>query len=167
MKQQQLFFCIFFIFMVCSCTQVGKKGHVGLEENQSVNEYDHVHPYSRWYGKDRYFGIHYDIHATKEDTLLGTECSEKELVSMLELVQPDFVQTDCKGHPGYTSWFSEINDASVPPKMTVDVLQLWRAATKKLGIPLHCHYSGIYDAAIIKKHPDWSVQYYVEPGLDS
>lgn len=114
-------------------------------------------PHSRWHEKKRYFGFHYDLHGGKDDTLLGTECSEKQLIPMLKLMNPDFVQTDCKGHPGYTSWFSKTKDASVPPKMTKDALKQWRAATKKLGIPLHCHYSGIWDKAFAEKHPEWCI----------
>jgi len=110
----------------------------------------------KWHGDERYFGLHYDLHAGKGDTELGTRCSEEELVPMLKLMAPDFVQTDCKGHPGYTSWFSKVPNASVPPGLTKDALMQWRQATRKLGLPLHCHYSGVWDAAAGAKHPEWS-----------
>jgi hypothetical protein len=67
------------------------------------------------------------------------------------------VQTDCKGHPGYTSWFSQVPTASVAPGIVQDALAQWRQATAKLGLPLHCHYSGIWDKAAGAKHPEWSV----------
>ena len=111
----------------------------------------------QWHGKRQYFGLHYDLHGVKDDTLLGTRCGERELVATLKLVNPDFVQTDCKGHPGYTSWFSRTPGASVPPGLKKDALKQWRAATRKLGLPLHCHYSGIWDAAAGAKHPGWAV----------
>ena len=76
---------------------------------------------------------------------------------MLRLMNPDFVQTDCKGHPGYTSWFSKVPAASVPPKLKRDALEQWREATRQLNLPLHCHYSGIWDKAAGSKHPDWCV----------
>lgn len=115
-------------------------------------------PYhGKWYGDERYFGLHYDLHAGAGDTDLGTHCSEAELVPMLELMAPDFVQTDCKGHPGYTSWFSKVADASVPPGLKQDALMQWRQATRKLGLPLHCHYSGVWDTAAGAKHPEWCV----------
>ena len=72
---------------------------------------------------------------------------QSELVPMLELMAPDFVQTDCKGHPGYTSWFSQVANASVPAGLKQDALMQWRQATRKLGLPLHCHYSGVWDKA--------------------
>ncbi len=68
----------------------------------------------KWYGDEYYFGMHYDLHAGKKDTRLGTRCSPAELCPMLKLMDPDFVQTDCKGHAGYTSWFSKVKNASVP-----------------------------------------------------
>lgn len=109
----------------------------------------------RWHGKKFYFGLHYDLHAGVKDTDLGARCGEKDLVPMLKLMSPDFVQTDCKGHPGYTSWFSKAPNASVSPGVVKDAMKQWRAATTKLGMPLHCHYSGIWDKAAGAKHPSW------------
>ena len=37
---------------------------------------------SRWHGKKFYFGLHYDLHASKADTDLGTRCSPKELATV-------------------------------------------------------------------------------------
>lgn len=110
-----------------------------------------------WYGDDKYFGLHYDFHAVKEDKDIGTRCGMDELVPMLRLMGPEFVQTDCKGHAGYTSWFSKLPEASVPPGLTHDALAQWRAATAALGLPLHCHYSGIWDKAAGARHPEWCV----------
>lgn len=111
----------------------------------------------QWYGKNRYFGLHYDLHAGKGDTELGLHATPEELVPMLKLAGVDFVQTDCKGHPGYTSWFSQTPEASVPPQLKADALKGWREATRQLGLPLHCHYSGIWDKAAGEKHPDWTI----------
>ena len=111
----------------------------------------------QWHGAKRYFGLHYDLHAGKGDKDLGMRCSEKELVPLLRIMAPDWVQTDCKGHPGYVSWFSKTPGAAIPPKLKKDALKQWRAATRKLGLPLHCHYSGIWDIAAGEKHHDWCV----------
>jgi hypothetical protein len=110
-----------------------------------------------WHGDQYYFGLHYDLHAGPSDTDLGARCGLKELVPMLKLMAPDFVQTDCKGHPGMTSWFSQVPEATVSPGVVKDALAQWRAATRKLGLPLHCHYSGLWDSAAGAKHPDWCV----------
>ncbi|MGI6494994.1 MAG: alpha-L-fucosidase [Kiritimatiellia bacterium] len=110
-----------------------------------------------WYGDDKYFGLHYDFHAGPNDFDIGSRCGMDELVPMLKLMGPEFVQTDCKGHGGYTSWFSRIPEATVPPHLEHDALAQWRAATSALGLPLHCHYSGIWDKAAGARHPEWCV----------
>jgi len=78
-------------------------------------------------------------------------------VPLLKLMDPDFVQTDCKGHPGMTSWFSQVPTATISPGVVKDALLGWREATRAMGVPLHCHYSGIWDKAAGKKYPEWAV----------
>ncbi|MBI2502847.1 MAG: beta-galactosidase trimerization domain-containing protein [Candidatus Latescibacteria bacterium] len=109
----------------------------------------------RWHGPQRYFGLHYDLHANATDTELGARATPKELVPLLKLLNPDFVQTDCKGHPGHTSWYSQVPGATVSPGVKRDALKGWRQATAQLDLPLHCHYSGIWDDAAGEKHPEW------------
>ena len=111
----------------------------------------------RWHGKKKFFGLHYDLHANAKDTDLGRGVTVANLVPMLRLTGADFVQTDCKGHPGMTSWFSRVPNATVSPGVVRDALKTWRAATRKLGLPLHCHYSGIWDKAAGAKHRSWCV----------
>ncbi len=111
----------------------------------------------KWHGKRCYFGLHYDLHAGAQDTRLGLHCSPRELVPALRLMGPQWVQTDCKGHPGMTSWFSRVENATVSPGVKKDALLGWRRATRELGLPLHCHYSGLWDAAAAEKRPEWAV----------
>ena len=110
-----------------------------------------------WYGDRWYLGMHYDLHAHEKDTELGTHCSPEELCPMLKKADVDFVQTDCKGHQGMTSWFTRVKDGTVSPGVVKDALAQWREATRRLGMPLHCHYSGIWDKAAARKHPEWAV----------
>ncbi len=109
----------------------------------------------RWHGKKRYFGLHYDLHAGPTDTELGVQATPRQLVPHLQRLGVDFVQTDCKGHAGYTSWFSQSAEATVSPGVKRDALAGWRAATRQLDLPLHCHYSGIWDDAAGARHPEW------------
>ena len=109
----------------------------------------------QWHGPQCYFGFHHDLHADPTDTTLGTRCGLAELAPMLRLAGVEFVQTDSKGHPGYTSWVSHTPGASVAPGLAQDALAQWRAATRALGIPLHAHYSGIWDQAAGAKFPEW------------
>ncbi|NQT51485.1 alpha-L-fucosidase [bacterium] len=109
----------------------------------------------RWHGLHCYFGFHHDLHAADNDTAIGSRCDVADLAAMLRLAGVEFVQTDSKGHPGYATWRSETPGASLAVGMQGDPLAQWRAATRALGIPLHAHYSGIWDSAAGAKHPDW------------
>ncbi|MHB1355684.1 MAG: hypothetical protein ACYCZF_06875 [Anaerolineae bacterium] len=109
----------------------------------------------RWYGSSVWFGLHYDLHANKEDTDLGKHDDPRELAAALSLMHPRWVQTDCKGGAGLTSWPSKTPNASVAPGVVGDALRTWREATDMLGVPLHAHYMSLWDAAAWEKHPEW------------
>ena len=64
-----------------------------------------------WYGAKTYVGLHFDLHANESDTELGG-AKLVDLVHQLKIMSPDFAQTDCKGHPGITSWFSKVCGAT-------------------------------------------------------
>ncbi|MCE5260058.1 MAG: hypothetical protein LLG44_13525 [Chloroflexi bacterium] len=110
-----------------------------------------------WYGDEVYFGLHYDLHANDSDTVIGAHATPEELIPALRLMSPQWVQTDCKGHPGQTSWYSQAPGATVCQGIVKDALTGWREATRRMGVRLHCHYSGIWDIAAAEKFPDWRV----------
>jgi len=101
-----------------------------------------------------FFGIHYDLHASAGDTALGQELTVEHLVERLSRVRPDWVQCDCKGHAGYTSWPTRVG--STAPGVVNDALRIHRDATRQLGIPLGVHYSGVWDTRALELHPDWA-----------
>lgn len=107
----------------------------------------------RWHD-DAFFGIHYDLHAQASDTELGRELTIEHLVERLERVMPDWIQCDCKGHEGFTSWPTKVGYTS--PGVVYDSLRIHREATKQLGIPLGMHYSGVWDTQAIVHHPEWA-----------
>jgi len=106
----------------------------------------------------RYFGLHFDFHAGSGDSLIGRNLSEKKIDSLLLAVKPDFIQVDCKGHPGISSYPSRVATASVAPRITNDPLAFYRAITKKHGVGLYLHYSGVYDDAVLAKYPGWAAR---------
>ena len=110
-----------------------------------------------WHDAKCCVGFHYDLHVTNNDTDIGAHCDPEELARMLELAGATYVQTDSKGHPGLTSWFSKTPAASVGPGVVNDWVLAWCKATKELGLPLHCHYSGIWDVSAGSKHPEWCI----------
>lgn len=101
-----------------------------------------------------FFGLHYDLHPNAGDTELGREVTHEHIRAMLEKVRPDFVQYDCKGHPGYTGYPTKIGSPS--PGIMNDALKVWREVTREMGIPLSIHYSGVWDTRAIELHPEWA-----------
>jgi len=104
--------------------------------------------------ENAFFGIHYDLHAGPTDTELGRELNVEHLVERLARVMPDWVQCDCKGHEGMTSWPTKVGYTS--PGVVEDSLRIHREATRRLGIPLGMHYSGVWDTQAMEHHPEWA-----------
>lgn len=104
--------------------------------------------------KDAFFGIHFDLHAGKQDNELGADITESMISHLLERVKPDYIQQDCKGHAGYTSYPTKVGWAS--PGIKKDALAIWRAVTKSYGVGLFIHYSGVIDHAAVDYHPEWA-----------
>ncbi len=103
---------------------------------------------------DVFFGIHYDLHAQENDTALGSELTAENLRDCLARVRPDWIQCDCKGHPGWTSWPTGVGSTS--PGVVRDSLQLHRDVCREMGIRLGMHYSGVMDCRAVQQHPDWA-----------
>lgn len=104
--------------------------------------------------EDAFFGLHYDLHPNSTDTELGRETTYDHIRAMLEKVKPDFVQYDCKGHPGYAGYPTKVGSPS--PGIVNDALKVWRQVTRDMGIPLSIHYSGVWDTRAIELHPEWA-----------
>ena len=104
--------------------------------------------------KDSFFGFHADFHAHKNDLHIGENVTQEMIERFLEAVQPDYVQVDCKGHFGYSCYPTKIGYA--PPGLKNDLLAIWRKATKKHGVELVVHFSGLIDKAAIDHHPEWA-----------
>jgi len=110
-------------------------------------------PRPNWH-EEAFFGIHYDLHASAGDTELGRELTPQHLRERLLRTKPDWVQTDCKGHPGYTSWPTKVGSTS--PGVIKDALRIYRDVTRELGIKLGVHYSGVWDSRALELHPEWA-----------
>jgi len=104
--------------------------------------------------KEAFFGLHFDLHPTEKDTELGADLIEEMVEKLLCEVKPDYVQYDCKGHPGYTGYPTKIGWSS--PGIKKDSLMIWRKITRRHGVALFIHYSGLWDEAAVKHHPEWA-----------
>lgn len=104
--------------------------------------------------KDGFFGLHFDLHPSKNDDMLGADVTEENIEELLTRVRPDFVQYDCKGHPGYTGCPVAIGWPS--PGIVKDSLAIWRKVTRAHGVLLGIHYSGVLDMVAVEQRPDWA-----------
>jgi len=105
--------------------------------------------------EDCFFGVHFDFHASDDSTNIGANTTEEQIQYMLDTVQPDFVQCDSKGHPGMTSFETAVGTRA--PGFARDNLKIWRDVTARAGIPLFLHYSGVFDMAAVRVHPEWAI----------
>ncbi len=103
--------------------------------------------------RDCYFGIHLDLHPSDADRDLGRDITEEMIERFLERVRPDFVQYDCKGHPGFLGYPSKVS-RSAP--IVQDSLAIWRRVTARHGVPLYIHFSGVWDSLAVREHPEWA-----------
>lgn len=103
---------------------------------------------------EAFLGIHFDFHAGMDCRQVGKTLTRRMLRDMLELVKPDYVQCDCKGHPGIASYPTKVGTPA--PGFVGDPLKLWREVTAEYGVSLYMHYSGVVDQAAVKQHPDWA-----------
>ncbi|MBN1250433.1 MAG: beta-galactosidase trimerization domain-containing protein [Anaerolineae bacterium] len=106
--------------------------------------------------RDAFFGIHFDLHANVHDTELGADVTEPMIERLLERVRPDYIQQDCKGHPGFASYPTKVGTPS--PGIVKDALAIWRKVTQRYGVGLFIHYSGVIDQQAVAQHPEWAAR---------
>lgn len=104
---------------------------------------------------ESFVGIHFDFHANEDCKNIGANTTPEMVQTILDIVKPDFIQVDCKGHPGWSSYPTKIGN--VAPGVVADSLKIWRDVTAKNGVALYTHYSGVWDNTAISRNPEWAV----------
>lgn len=105
---------------------------------------------------ESFFGLHFDFHANTECDCIGENTTPEMIQTIIDDVRPDFMQCDCKGHPGYASYGTKLGNAA--PGLKKDALKVWRKVTEDNDIPLYMHYSGVIDTFAAKLHPEWATK---------
>jgi len=105
--------------------------------------------------KDCFWGLHFDFHADVDSVGIGIQNTAEDVGRYLDAAKPDYIHYDTKGHPGYTSYCTKYGNAA--PGIEADFLKVVREETKKRGILLFAHYSGILEELASKRHPEWTV----------
>jgi hypothetical protein len=108
---------------------------------------------------DCFFGVHFDLHASEDITDAGRTLTAEMIDTFLTKVRPDFIQIDCKGHPGISSYPTKVGFHV--KGFEKDPLKLFRQETEKNNVALFMHFSGVWDGKVVKEHPDWAI---VKPG---
>lgn len=104
---------------------------------------------------DCFFGVHFDLHASEDISDAGKTLTAEMIDTFLLKVKPDFIQIDCKGHPGITSYPTKVGFHV--KGFDKDPLKLFREVTAKNNVALFMHFSGVWDNKVVKEHPDWDV----------
>ncbi|MDO8544004.1 MAG: hypothetical protein Q7S40_26480 [Opitutaceae bacterium] len=102
---------------------------------------------------DSFLGMHFDFHAGPNDREVGKNTTREMIERIIDLVGPDYLQIDCKGHPGYSSYPTNVGNPV--PGFVGDPLRTWRDVTAARGVALFMHYSGVYELHAIK-NPGWA-----------
>ncbi len=103
---------------------------------------------------ESFLGFHFDFHATADNQPIGGRSFRADLARMLRAAKPDYVQCDCKGHPGVSSYPTKVGNPA--PKFAGDALKVWREETARQGVALFMHYSGVWDTEALRLHPEWA-----------
>jgi hypothetical protein len=101
-----------------------------------------------------FLGIHFDFHAGPDCKEVGKNTTPAMIDKIIDLVRPDYLQIDCKGHPGYSSYPTKVGNP-VPGFVGGDPLRVWRDVTARRGVALYVHYSGVVDAYAAQR-PGWA-----------
>lgn len=105
--------------------------------------------------KDAFLGVHFDFHAGKDCTEIGKNTTRAMIENVINQIHPDYLQIDCKGHPGLSSYPTKAGNPA-PGFVGGDPLRLWRQVTAEHGVALFMHYSGVLDYEAVRQHPDWA-----------
>ncbi|MHB0958313.1 MAG: alpha-L-fucosidase [Pirellulaceae bacterium] len=104
---------------------------------------------------DSFLGVHLDFHAQSTDQNIGQNTTPEMVNTILDMIQPDYIQIDCKGHAGFSSYPTKVGNQA--GSFVGDPLKVWREATAKRGVALYMHYSGVWDSKAVQDHPEWAV----------
>lgn len=104
---------------------------------------------------DSFLGVHFDFHAGADCSEIGKNTTRAMIENVITQIRPDYLQIDCKGHPGLSSYPTNVGNRA--PGFVGDPLRLWRRVTAEQGVSLYMHYSGVWDSEAIRQHPDWGV----------
>jgi hypothetical protein len=103
---------------------------------------------------ESFLGLHFDFHAGEDSTEVGRDLTPEMVESVLTRVRPDYIQVDSKGHPGFSSYPTQVGNPA--PGFVRDPLKIFREVTARHGVALYVHHSGVWDAEAVRRNPAWA-----------
>jgi len=103
---------------------------------------------------ESFLGVHFDFHAGDDCKEIGKGVDREMVEYIIEKVRPDYVQCDCKGHAGRSSYPTKVGHPA--PGFVKDPLKIWRQVTAENGVALYLHYSGVWDSMAVEVYPEWA-----------
>lgn len=101
-----------------------------------------------------FLGVHFDFHAGDDAKQIGKNVTREMVRHIIDRVRPDYLQCDCKGHRGLSSYPTKVGHRA--PGFVRDPLRIWREVTEARGVSLYMHYSGVQDREAVRRHPAWA-----------
>lgn len=104
--------------------------------------------------EESFFGLHFDFHAQDDCRDIGKNTTYEMVEKIIEKADPDYIQCDCKGHRGLSSYPTKVGNPA--PGVVTDGLKVWREVTEQFNVALFLHYSGVQDFEAVARHPEWA-----------
>ena len=104
---------------------------------------------------DSFLGVHFDFHAGPDCKEIGKNTTREMIENVIDKVQPDYLQIDCKGHRGLSSYPTKAGNPA-PGFVGATRCASGAQVTAERGVALYMHYSGVWDSEAILQHPDWA-----------
>lgn len=98
---------------------------------------------------ESFLGVHFDFHAGPDCREVGKNTTPAMIERIIDMVRPDYLQIDSKGHPGFTSYPTKVGNPV--PGFVGDPLRTWREVTARRGVALYLHHSGLFDSWAVQK----------------
>lgn len=71
--------------------------------------------------------IHFDFYAGPDGTAVGLHTTPAMIKNIINRVHPDYLQVDCKSHPGFSSYPTQVGHPA--PSFVGDPLRTWRSSS--------------------------------------
>ena len=113
------------------------------------------HPDMQWY-MDAAYLIHFDWHAGPG--LKSDGATPDHLAQRLRLSQPDAIAMHSMGHPGWTTYPTDVDERLRCPTLEDDVFGAYAEACKQAGVKFQAYISTLWNGRAGELHPEWQTR---------